>query len=381
MAVSSLLAIRDKVRLITGQLSEAQLSTANLDQYINTYVLYDFPETLRLFNLKSTFTFYTLPFIDTYSTTTNTASPLYNFTNKYLVTDSPIYIAGYNALYSQSREQFYGIYPLVNSISSIGTTGNGSLTYYTGVINSQQANVPLNSTQLMTLLQNNVLFSSIDSNVNGLAMADSPILDATTGNPTTYGLLYNALAYDNQPYDAVTNPNGYPTLSLPAPYASQSQFPATNFINYLTGEFAVTFQYAPASGVAINSQTVPTNPAIPQALLFYDGSFVVRPVPDQSYRVDMEVWIQPTELLAGNQTPELSEWWQLIAWNASKKIFEDKRDFDSVELIMPALKEQETLVLRRTIVQQTSQRVSTIYSEQSRIGWNSGGFGQGGGQF
>jgi hypothetical protein len=381
MAVSSLLAIRDKVRLITGQLSEAQLSTANLDQYINTYVLYDFPETLRLFNLKSTFTFYTLPFIDTYSTTTNTASPLYNFTNKYLVTDSPIYIAGYNALYSQSREQFYGIYPLVNSISSIGTTGNGSLTYYTGVINSQQANVPLNSTQLITLLQNNVLFSSIDINGNGLAMADSPILDSTTGNPTHFGLLYNALTTNENPYNALTNPNGYPTLSFPAPYNTVSGFPKTNFINYLTGEFAVTFQYAPASGVAINSQTVPTNPAIPQALLFYDGSFVVRPVPDQSYRVDMEVWIQPTELLAGNQTPELSEWWQLIAWNAAKKVFEDKRDFDSVELIMPALKEQETLVLRRTIVQQTSQRVSTIYSEQSRIGWNSGGFGQGGGQF
>lgn len=381
MADSSLLAIRNKVRLITRSLSEAHLTTAQIDQYINTYVLYDFPETLRLFNLKTTFSFYTLPFVDTYSTTTNTASPLYNFTNKYLTTDSPIYIAGYNALFSQSREQFYGIYPLVNSISNIGVTGNGTTTIFSGVINSQQANVPQSSTQFAVLLQNNVLFDSIDSNLNGLCMKDSPILDSTTGNPTNYGLLYNALTTNENPYDAILNPNGIPVLSLPAPYATQSLFPINNYINYVTGQYTVNFSNAPASGVTINSQTVPQNPAIPQSLLFYDGSFVVRPVPDQSYRVDMEVWIRPTELLSAGQTPQLEEWWQLIAWNASKKVFEDRTDFDSVQMIMPSLKEQENLVLRRTVVQQTSQRVATIYSEQSRTGYNSGGFGQGGGLF
>lgn len=381
MAVSSLLAIQQKVRLITRSLSQAQLSDAQLNQYINTYVLYDFPETLRLFNLKTTFSFYTLPFIDTYSTTTNAASPLYNFTNKYLTTDSPIYIAGYNALFSQSREEFYGIYPLVNSISSIGITGNGTILQFSGVINSQQANVPQNSTQFSTLLQNNVLFSSLDSNANGLAMQDSPILDIVTGNPTHYGLLYNALTTNENTFNSITNPNGIPVLSLPAPYTDAIGFPTTNYINYLTGQFVVTFATAPAAGAPINSQTVPVNPAIPQSLLFYDGSFVVRPVPDQTYRVDMEVWVQPTELLLAGQSPELEEWWQLIAWNSAKKIFEDRMDYDSINLIMPSLKEQEVLVLRRTIVQQTSQRVSTIYSNQNGVGYNSSGFGQGGGQF
>ncbi len=381
MAVSSLAAIQNKVRLITRSLSEAQLTTSQLNQYVNTYVLYDFPETLRLFNLKTTFSFYTLPFVDTYSTTTNTASPLYNFTNKYLTTDSPIYIAGYNALYSQSREQFYGIYPLVNSISSIGVTGNGTLSIYSGVINSQQANVPQNSTQFSTLLQNNVMFESIDIYGNGICMQDSPIIDSTTGNPTHYGLLYNALTTNENPYNAVTNPNGYPTMSLPAPYFGATGFPTTNYINYVTGQFVVSFATAPYAGATINSQTVPVNPAIPQALLFYDGQFIVRPVPDQTYRVDMEVWVQPAELLLLGQTPELEEWWQLIAWNAAKKVFEDRMDYDSIAQILPSLKEQEALVLRRTIVQQTSQRVSTIYSEQSRTGYNSGGFGQGGGLF
>jgi hypothetical protein len=212
-------------------------------------------------------------------------------------------------------------------------------------------------------------------------MADSPILDAITGNPTNFGLLYNALTYDNGPYNLLTNPNGFPVLSLPSPYMSAVGFPTTNYINYITGQYVVTFPTAPAGGVAINSMTVPMNPAIPQALLFYDGSFVVRPIPDQSYRVDMEVWVQPTELLSLGQSPDLEEWWQLIAWNAAKKIFEDRMDYDSINLILPSLKEQEVLVLRRTIVQNTTQRVNTIYSDEGRTGYNSNGFGQGGGQF
>lgn len=380
MAVSSLLAIREKVRKLTRSLTEATLPTNILDQYINTYVLYDFPETLRLFNLRSTFSFYTSPFVDVY-TTTNVSSPLYNFTNKYIITDSPIYIGGRQAQYYQSRNQFFGIYPLVNSIQSIGQTGNGSTTSFSGVINSQQANIPITSNQIICLLKNNVLFSSVDIYGNGVAMQDTPILDSTTGLPTLYGSLYNALAYNDQPYNVTTNTNGYPVISLIPPYDDTlSGFPTNNFINYITGEFTVTFPTAPDSGITINSQTIPVNPTLPQSLLFYDGQFTVRPVPDQPYRVDMEVFIQPTELLSADQTPELSEWWQLIAFNAAKKILEDRLDYDSINLFMPSLKEQERLVLRRTIVQQTSQRGATIYTENTAGAYGSGWF-NGGGQF
>lgn len=379
MANATLEAIKQKVRRLTTSLSTAQLSDAQLTEYINTYLQYDFPETLRLFNLKTTFSFYTLPFVDTYSTTTNSASPLFDFTNRYITTDSPVYIAGFPALFSQSREQFYGIYPLVNSIASIGTTGDGTVTYFTGVINSQQSQIPTNSTQLITLLQNNVLFSSVDIYGNGLAMKDSPILDSTTGNPTSYGYLYNALTTNEKPVSP-TNPNGIPSLSFAAPYINQGGFPITNYINYLTGEFFVTFATPPANGVTIDSQTVPTNPTLPQSLLFFDGEFVVRPVPDQSYRVDMEVFMQPTELLQNTDIPELKEWWQLIAFNSAKKVLEDRNDYDTIAKMMPSLKEQENLVNRRTIVQQTGQRTATIYTEQTAGQYGSGWF-NGGSQF
>lgn len=381
MADSSLLAIQQKVRRLTRRLTEASLPDIALNQYINTYVLYDFPETLRLFNLRSTFSFYTSPFVDVYyaqpiiNPITDIQSPLYNFTNKYIITDSPMYVAGYQAMFSQSREQFFSIYPLVNSIAQTGYTGNGTQYNYSGVINTQQANVPSNSTQLVSLLQRNVMFSSIDSNSNGCVLQDSPILDSVTLTPTIYGFMYNPYQYNDQPFNPITNPGGYPIMTITAPYAiTNPGFPASNYINYMTGQYSITFTTPPAPGVPINSQTIPTNPTRPQAILFYDGNFTLRPVPDQPYRIDMEVFVQPTELLANGQTPELSEWWQLIAFNAAKKIFEDQMDYDSLNQMMPSLKEQERLVLRRTIVQQTTQRASTIYSEQSSVG---GGYGGG----
>lgn len=376
MANSSLQAIRDKVRIITRNMSTASLSEQKLDDYINTFILYDFPETLRLFNLKTTFSFYTLPFIDTYSTTTNSASPLYDFINKYITTDSPVYIGGYNVLFSQSREQFYRLYPFINLVQSIGTTGNGTSTSFSGILNTQQANPPVGTNQFTILLQNNVIFNSIDANGNGLCMQDVPILDATTGNPTNFGLLYNALTTNENPYNSVLNPNGIPSLSLSAPYDTNVLFPVSNYINYITGQFTVSFQNAPAFGIPINSQTVPQSPSIPQALLFYDGAFVVRPIPLQSYRVDMEVWVQPTELIQSDQSPQLKEWWQYIAWNTAKKIFEDKNDYDSVAAIMPALKQQEILINRRTVVQQSNQRVETIY-QPGNAGNNGSNFNNG----
>lgn len=353
VADSSLQFIRNKVRRLTRSLSPSQLLDSEIDQYINTFVLYDFPEHLRLFNLRKTFTFYTEPYVDVYETSTDVNSPLYDFKNRYITVHPPIYIAGYQALFSESRDQFFGIYPMLNSIASIGTSGDGATTAFTGTVNSQQANTSNINGQVICLLQNNVLFSSIDLNDEGLAMIDYPISN-------TIGNLYV--------------PGTAPT--------STTVQDVNNYINYITGDFTVTFATAPGAGQPINSQTVPQNPTLPQSMLFYDGKFTMRPVPDQAYRVEMEVYVRPTELLSGSQTPELQEWAQYIAFNTAKKIFEDRMDMESVQMIMPALKEQEKLVLRRTIVQQTSQRASTIYTQDlGSAGAYGPGFWSGGGSF
>ena len=152
-----------------------------------------------------------------------------------------------------------------------------------------------------------------------------------------------------------------------------------NNINYLTGQYTLNFSQNTVAGSQITSQTVPQVLALPQAMMYYNNQFTIRPVPDQSYKVSFEVYSRPTALLATNQTPELEEYWQYIAYGAAKKIFEDRMDMESVQMIMPEYKKQEALCLRRTLVQYSNQRTATIYAEQAGVagtfgwGWGSGG--------
>lgn len=364
-ATSTLQTIQTKVRRLTYSPSTAQLSDTELQQYINTFVLYDFPEHLRLFNLRTQFSFYCNPYQTLYALDTSISpnNPLYNFQNKYLTIHPPVYIAGFQAFYTQSREEFFGIYPQVNNIAQQPGLGDDATTQFTGVINANQSIPPSPGSQNITLEQNNVLFSSIDQNANGLAMIDVPLQDSLTGNLTVFGNLYD-------PYVGVpTTPLYYPADLL-----------VDNNINYLTGEYIVTFTTPPGSGQPINSQTIPLTAARPLAMLFHDNKIRLRPVPDQPYKINFEVYIRPTELLDTAQSPQLEEWWQYIAYGAAKKVFEDRMDLESVNLIMPEFKKQEALCQRRTLVQYTNERVATIYTDSNNFtGGFGGGWGYGGG--
>lgn len=355
MAAPTLDTIRIKVRKLTRSLTEAQLTTAQLDEYINTFVLYDFPEHLRLFNLRKTFDFYTEPFIDIYRTSDVLSSPLYDFKNKYISVHPPMYVGGYQVAFSESRDQLYQLYPKLAMVQGTNHTGDGITTTFRGIVTAAQGGITPSTTSIAgsVLLRNEVMFNSIDINGNALTMIDYPI-NSVEGN-----------------------------LYVPGSAPSSTTVPdPNNYINYISGVYVVTFTSAPLSGYSINSQTVPQQLSRPLYVCFFDGEFIVRPVPDQSYKVSMEVYAKPTELLNDDQQPELKEWWQYIAYGAAKKVFEDRMDLESVQQIMPEFTNQELLIQRRTIVQQTSQRTPTIYSADSNVAGAYGpGFFNGGSMF
>lgn len=363
---TTLQTIQTKVRRLTRSPSESQLTTTDLQQYINTFVVYDFPEHLRMFNLRTTYTFVCNPFQDAYPTDTAsfagvTTNPLYDFQNKFISVHNPVYIAGYDSFCSQSREQFYGIYPFTNSIVSTQIMGNGITQSFSGTLSSvvdQLGQVGGGA----VLLKSNVLFTSIDANGNGLSLADVPLVSLTTGNQTVDGNLYV--------------PQTQPTVP-----PTTADFDANNTINYITGDFTLTFPTPPAANVPIMVQCVPVVTALPQALLYYDNTFFLRPVPDQPYNINFEAYQRPTFLMETTDNPQLNEWWQYIAYGAAKKIFEDRMDMDSVQMIMPEFKKQETLCLRRTLVQLSNERTGTIYTEQTSFGPGNGQWGWGGGPF
>jgi hypothetical protein len=346
--ITTLTAIRQKVRRITRSPSLASLSDDDLDQYINTFVVYDFPEQLRTFNLRKAFTFVCNPFQSEYRTDDQlpVVNQLFDFQNRYVSVHPPLYIAGYQGQLSQSREQFFGLYPIFNSIQTIGVMGDGATMTFTGTINSSQT-IPGNLTQLIALLQGQVMFDSIGTNGEGLAMVDAPVIDAGTGFNTNNGNLYI-------PGNLPAIP---PTVVLP-----------NNTINYVTGVFTVTFPTAPADQAPINSQTSPQALSIPRSMLYHNNTITIRPVPDQPYRINFEVYANPTALLDADESPSLNEWWQYIAYGASKKIFEDRMDSESVQQIMPEFEQQRLLCNRRTIVQNANTRAATIYSQYDQDG-------------
>ncbi len=294
---NNLQTIMQKVRRLTRTPSQAQLDDNTLVDYINTFILYDFPEHLRTFNFRVQFTFVCNPFQDLYYTdiagyggaSNAQANQLYDFQNNYLTIHPPVYIAGYQSFYTQSREQFFGIYPIVNNIQLAGN-GDSVTTNFVGVIDIVNQGIINNVVQGTSqggavLLKNQVLFDSIDVNGNGLSMIDSPILDSVTGNPTVWGILYPA-----------NNPPATTTILCAPPYNDITVNPQftpyqANFINYLTGQFSVTFPTAPIQGAPVNSQTVPLVASMPQALLFYQNRMIVRPIPDQPYRINFEAYV------------------------------------------------------------------------------------------
>lgn len=333
MADSTLQAIRTKVRRLTRSVSDNMLPTATIDEYINTFVLYDFPEHLRLSTLHKTLTFYTSPNVATYTTNTTLPNdPLFNFNNRYITNNEPVFIAGYKTYFTQSRDEFFGQWPQIVSQQQIAT-GDGGTTNFVATATNTILNPPF--------LQNNVTISSIDASNNPLIVRDE-VVNSTTGN-----------------------------LIIPSTGVN------VGTINYITGAYNFTFAAAPASGEPVYAQTVPYVASRPTTVLYYDTTFTFRPVPDISYAVNIEVYERPTELLASNQSPQLQQWWQYIAYGASKKVFEDRTDIESVQQLMPEFKEQERLVLRQTLVQQGDQRAATIYQQQAALGagpfgwWNS----------
>ena len=83
-APGTLVDIRNKVRRITGRPNPAQISDLQIDQYINTYYLYDLSEQLRLESFRVNYQFMT-----------NANQPVYDFPKEiYLTNMPPIYVGG-----------------------------------------------------------------------------------------------------------------------------------------------------------------------------------------------------------------------------------------------------------------------------------------------
>jgi len=314
---ATLNAIQMKVRRITKRPSQNQLTTAELNQYINTFYLYDFPEQIKIKDMLTNYSFTTEPNQEAYplpidpQSTTSTTDPA---APSYTSIEPPIYIAGYQSFFTQSQENFYRLYPPI-AINSQTESADGTVGPFTFTL----SNYPV--------MQNRVVISCLNTASQNFVLTDQPV-NNVTGNLIGDG---------------------------------------TGTINYLTGSVSVTFSNFTEAGAPINCQIVPYQPSRPTAMLFYQNNMILRPIPDSSYQVKVSAYQTFTNFIMSNDTPYIKQWWQYIALGTAMKIFEDLGDFEAIAQYKPLLDEQRFLSQRRTIVEQANERASTIYSEQTQI--------------
>jgi hypothetical protein len=315
-----------KFRRITAQASQSEISDAEIVKYINTFYIYDLPMHLPLFNMKETLTFYTSPNVDAYVFPRNT----------YMFIQPPVYIAGYQAFYSQSREQFFRTYPKFNFFEQ-AATGDGVTSNFS--FTATQVPFLRANTNENNEITSDFILSSIDAVGNAIQIIDNGI-----GQLIKFG----------------------------------TTAPIVGSVNYVTGLIIVDFSLLnppqiPANGAPINIQYVPYVAARPLACLFYQDQFFLRPVPNNVYQFQVDAWRYPTPIFDqanASADPQLNEWWQLLAYGAADKFFADNADFENLMKFRPLLQEQLKLINRRTIKQQTNQRSSTIYSDQIQFPYN-----------
>lgn len=353
---NTLQAIRNKVRRMTGRPSENQISNEDIDNYINTFYVYDMSEHIKMESLRFNYEF-----------TTTANIPVYNLpTDVYLAAMPPVYIGGYQSYMTQSRENFFRINPGLNFLQQSIYTGNGTPGPYTAQFLTQTpitpgfqpnppgayaitpiAGVNYPSTQ-PRFINWNVIISALGTPdpVSGIAPSIT-LVDDGLGN------LFDPADPAIPPYNA----GNFPTIR--------------GNVNYITGAIDIAaFQASIPMGNAINAQYVPYVASRPQSVVFYQDQFILYPIPDQAYTISFEAYKYPTAFLndpTGIGIPQVAEWWQLLAFGAAQKVFEDNGDFENMAKFRPLLDEQMRLVMRRTIVQQTSERTASIYTEQSQF--------------
>ena len=101
-------------------------------------------------------------------------------------------------------------------------------------------------------------------------------------------------------------------------------------------------------------------------------------MPNAGYTIELTAYRSPIKALLANSqagNPELSEWWEILAVGAAKKIFEDRLDSDGVIYIDKMLKERYDIIETRTYAAIGQRQIYTIYSDQVTYNYSQNGFG------
>lgn len=365
--------IEQKVRHLTASASQSALSSASIQQHVNTFYNQDFPYAIKIDQQRSVYKFLTIPNVDRYPVDVNS---LQGFR-------APVYFEGIQGNFFKNRDQLYNLYPRYpTQFQPIG--GDGVTTSFTfSLFGNNQNPFPQPN---FGILSTQVVIGGIDVNGNPIRIIDDGGAVTNSfgiGNNTTTGRLLfitqnsvgNNVYLDssNNQQPAIPALSPLPVPSPPSPLTQQY----CGTVNYVTTQISVTFPVAPAAGTMINVWAATYQVGRPYNLLFWNNEFTIRPVPDNVYLCEVEAYQTPAQFMMTTDNPVLNQWWQYIAYGAACEILRDRQDMEGVQNLMEGFQRQEALVLERQAIEEISIPNITLFNSTQLGNCSGGGWGIG----
>lgn len=361
----------------------------------------DVDARVQLFDLKTNYTFQTIPGIATYN------MPLYDVQTQPVGTVNPFpsiasfpvyqgfmqpaYVNGIQVPFYTEQNAFWNLWPNYIQFLNPAAIGDGTTGPYTislaeapaipghldmtGIIaniNNGNGNndpyfataFPLDSSNTFinlptTSFYPGIHFTATAANGQLIQVSDSGIFLSNSTNGDLYGLL---MAPGNAPFGNQPLVGVYSTT--------------LNTVNYATGVATVTFPTAVPSGAPINVESQFFQQGLPRSVLFYNNTMTIRPPPDISYNIQLQAYLSPAAFLSSSQAIPFGYMSEYIARGAARKILADTGDIEQFQFYEPLFREQETLIWKRSQRQFTASRTGTIFSDlQGQTNFNQIGAG------
>lgn len=346
--------IERMVRRLTASSSQSSLSSANIQEGVNTFYSSDFPYAIKLDQMRSIYTFYTEPYIDRYPLDVN-----YNQGVR-----APLYVDGVQGYFFKDRDQFYNMWPRWPT-KFTPISGDGVTTIFTFTIPAP-------------FLSKEVTLGGVDSSGNPISVADDGNGNLQLQIPNPVVSVPPQFSTVNPPIPGMKNQN---TANPGLNYIGTTTGSFTSGIgtvNYVTGVFNIQFPVAPASGTVMTLWVSQYQTGKPYTMMFWNNEFTIRPIPKLIHKVEIETYLTPVQFMSQGDIPILNQWVQYIAYGTSMEILRQRQDMEGVENLREGFMRQEGLVLERQGIEEIGQRNSTIFSStQQNLGWNNG-WNQGG---
>lgn len=350
MSQGNLESIRLMTRELTGR-DPSQMPDSEIDDRINDYYQIDMPANLRILKLKDFYIFNTQPNID-----------VYKFDDvDYFYVEPQAEVDGYNCFLTTEPTTFFNQLPRAQIHQIIGQ-GNGTQGPFTGTLNAMPVYRSYNMQNL-----NGEFPNDYNIGINQMVMFNAKMSGELPGNGSLAQVVVDSpnvitdpayLPIFNPPISTATGTRYLDTGTLIGEVAAGSN----SFINYITGQYSVTFSRPVPQGMNVEAVYTTYAPTRPSSMLFFQDQFYLGNPPDRVYKVKLTVYRRPSALINSTDKPELQELWQLLAFGAAQKIFERNADWGQWNDIQPALKKYEQICMARSMLQNAATRIETIYS-------------------